>query len=119
MKSNWLRLIFWSGIVYLSTFSFVLAQVDPGIRDTCKLSRFYTIPADTQVVMDVYVFNDEAVGAFTIALGYPDTTSTADVVCDSISFVGTRAAGASFKSDSTFCPDCIDNAKHRLEIFAV
>jgi len=108
-------LIFWFGMVYLSTFNFVLAQVDPGIRDTCKLSRFYTVPADTQVVMDVYVFNDEHLGAFSIPLTFADSNSYLDIRCDSISFVGTRSANASLYSDTY----SIDNNKKRLHVFAV
>jgi len=115
MKRNWLKLIFWFGIVSLSTFNFVLAQVDPGIRDTCQLSRIETVPPNSQVVMDVYAFNDEYLGAFIIPLAFVDSNSYLDIRCDSISFVGTRSANATYYSD-TFC--CIDNSKNRLVVFA-
>ena len=116
-----MKLILWFGIFCLSAFNFVLAQVDPGIRDTCSLSRFWTIPPDTQVVMDIYVFNDEYLGGFTIPLAFADSNSDLDITCDSISFVGTRSTGNVYiyKSDKASCPECIDNEKNRLLVFAI
>ncbi len=43
---------------------------------------------NTQVVVDVYMYNDEHLGAFTIPLVYPDTNSTLPLICDSVSVVG-------------------------------
>jgi len=99
-------------------FNLAYAQ-DPGVPDTCLVQTLQSVPASSQVTLDVYVWNDEECGAVTIPLVFPDTLSTLDVVCDSISFVGTRAAGASLKSDMSFCPECLENSKHRLLVFAV
>lgn len=118
MKRNSLTLIFFLVVFCVVGFSFVYAQ-DPGVPDTCRVDTLQFVPASSQVTLDIYVWNDEECGAITIPLVFPDTTSTLDVVCDSISFVGMRAAGASLKSDMSFCPECIENAKHRLEMFAV
>ncbi len=70
---------------------------------------------NSQVVMDVYVFNDEYLGAFEIPLAFADSNSYLDIRCDSISFVATRSANATLYSD-TFS---IDNNKKRLLVWAV
>ncbi|OGC79698.1 MAG: hypothetical protein A2W07_01205 [candidate division Zixibacteria bacterium RBG_16_43_9] len=111
-------LIFFLVLFCLTSFNFALAQ-DPGTPDTCIVQSLQSVPASSQVTLDVYVWNDQECGAITIPLVFPDTVSTLDVVCDSISFVGMRAAGASLKSDMSFCPECIENNKNRLQLFAV
>ena len=115
MKRTWLKLIFWSGILYLSAFNLALAQVDPGIRDTCSLSWFETVPPNSTVVMNVYVFNDEALGLIDIPLVFGDSSKYPDIRCDSVSFVGTRGASSIIHSD-TFD---IDNSKYRLDVWAL
>lgn len=118
MKRNSLTLIFFLVLFCFMGFSFAYAQ-DPGVPDTCIVQTLQSVPASSQVTLDIYVWNDEECGAITIPLVFPDTVTALDVVCDSISFVGMRAAGASLKSDIIFCPECIENAKNRLEMFAV
>jgi hypothetical protein len=118
MKRNSLTLIFFLLFFCCMGFGLAYAQ-DPGTPDTCIVQTLESVPANSQVTLDVYVWNDEECGAITIPLVFPDTLSTLDVVCDSISFVGTRCAGATLKGDSSYCPECIENAKKRLQIFAV
>jgi hypothetical protein len=114
MKRNSLTLVFFLVLFCLTSFNFALAQ-DPGIPDTCIIQRIEKVLPNTQVVVDVYVFNDEHLGGITIPLVYPDTNSTLDVRCDSVSFVGTRSASATLTTDS----NSIANSKHRLAVYAV
>ncbi len=106
-------------VAFFCWAGFNLAQAqDPGIPDTLIIETLTSVPASSQVAITVYLYNDEHIGAYTIPLAFPDTLSTLDVRCDSISFVGSRTVGgtpAAFKSDST----SIENAKHRLNVFAV
>ncbi|HEX9911915.1 MAG TPA: T9SS type A sorting domain-containing protein [candidate division Zixibacteria bacterium] len=113
MKRN-LTLVFLLSLFCLTSFNLALAQ-DSGIRDTCYVDRITKVRPDTQVIMNVYIVNDEALGAFTIPLRFPDSISNLDITCDSISFVGTRSESAAFKSDST----SINNAKNRLVALAI
>ncbi|MCJ7458374.1 MAG: hypothetical protein MUP17_05225, partial [candidate division Zixibacteria bacterium] len=99
MKRNSLTLIFFLVVFSLISFNFALAQ-DPGVPDTCIIQRIEKVLPSSQVVVDVYVYNDEHVGSFVIPLVYPDTNSTLDVRCDSIVFAGTRSASATLVSDA-------------------
>lgn len=102
----------------LISFNGVLAQ-DPGVKDTCIVERLYKVLPNSDVVLNIYLVNDEDIGGFTIPLIFPDSVTNLDITCDSISFVGTRAAGATYKSDQAICPECVDNAKNRVNIFAL
>lgn len=114
MKRNSLTLIFFLVVFSLISFNFALAQ-DPGVKDTCIIQRIAKVLPSSQVVVDVYVSNDEHLGSFVIPLVYPDTNSALDIICDSVSFVGTRAASATLKTDAS----SIENSKHRLVVYAV
>ncbi|HVP35561.1 MAG TPA: T9SS type A sorting domain-containing protein, partial [Terriglobales bacterium] len=114
MKRNLLLLFFFVIIVSLTGFNLALAQ-DPGVRDTCTVQRLQNVPANTQVVVNVDIANDEHLGTFVIPLVFPDTASTLDVKCDSVSFVGTRAASATLVTDAS----SIENSKHRLVVYAI
>jgi hypothetical protein len=122
MKRN-LTLVFLLSIFCLISFNFALAQ-DPGVRDTCRVERLEKVRPNTPVVLNVYIFNDEALGAFTIPLVFPDTVSNMDIALDSVSFVGTRAASATLtndRSDTTSWKEDSTNVvnKNRLLIWAV
>ena len=110
--------LFFIAILALLWYGSAFSQ-DPGVPDTARVECLDKVRPNSQVVLNVYITNDEELGAFTIPLLFPDTASTLDVVCDSISFVGTRAAGATLKSDKSYCPECIQNDKHRLQIFGI
>lgn len=107
-------LIFFLVFFCLTSFNFALAQ-DPGTPDTCIIQRIEKVLPNSQVVVDIYVYNDENLGGITIPLVYPDTNSTLDVRCDSIVFAGTRSASATLVSDTA----SIQNNKHRLVVYAV
>jgi len=107
------------GVLLFGFFpSFAMAQ-DPGEPDTAIVECIDVVRPDSQVVLNIYLFNDEPVGGFTIPLAFPDSATHLDITCDSMSFVGTRAATATMKSDIVFCPECINNDKNRLNLFAV
>lgn len=114
MKRNSLILIFFAAFLLFFGFDLAIAQ-DRGTPDTCIVQTIQSVPANTQVTCSVYVYNDESMGAFTIPLTFPDTLSSLDVVCDSVSFVGTRGASATLRTDA----GSIDNAKHRINLYAV
>jgi len=114
MKRNSLTLIFFLVLFCFMGFSFAYAQ-DPGVPDTCIIQRIEKVLPNTQVIVNVYVFNDEHLQAITIPLVYPDTNSTLPVKCDSVSVVGTRSATAAMTTDSF----SIDNVKHRVAVYAI
>jgi len=107
------------GALLLILIPILAMAQDAGVPDTVRVECLNKVTPNSHVVVNVYITNDEELGAFTIPLVFPDTTSTLDVTCDSISFVGTRAAGATLKSDKSYCPECIQNNKHRLQIFGI
>jgi hypothetical protein len=116
MKKNLITFILLLTMFSMANFSFA---GDPGVPDTCWVERLDTVLASSQIVVNVYVFNDSNIGGFTIPLAFPDSVTNLDITCDSISFVGTRGASSTYRSDAIFCAECIDNAKNRLDIFAV
>ncbi|MDP3025622.1 MAG: FlgD immunoglobulin-like domain containing protein [candidate division Zixibacteria bacterium] len=101
-------LVFFLSIFCLIGFNLALAQ-DPGIKDTCRVERLEKVRPNSQVVLNVYAFNDEALGALTIGIVFPDTVSNMDIALDSVSFVGTRAASATMKNDRN------DTASYRVD----
>jgi len=103
------------GVLLLALLPYLAKAQDTGNIDTAIVQCLEKVRPNTQVVMNVYVVNDEGLGAITIPLRFPDSISNLDITCDSISFVGTRAASAAYKSDST----SINNAKNRLVVLAI
>ncbi|MCJ7508621.1 MAG: hypothetical protein MUO85_07835, partial [candidate division Zixibacteria bacterium] len=94
--------------------SFALGQ-DTGVTDTVRVECIDKVRPNSQVVLNVYMWNDETIGGFSIPLAFPDSLTNLDITCDSISFVGTRASGADAKSDST----AINNGKNRANVWAI
>ncbi|MDH4223912.1 MAG: hypothetical protein OEV55_10290, partial [candidate division Zixibacteria bacterium] len=88
---------------------------DPGTADTVRIECLDIVRPNSQVVVNVYVINDENLSGISIPLAYPDTFTHLDITCDSISFVGTRGASAAYKADTS----SIDNATNRVNVFAV
>ncbi len=115
MKRN-LTLVFLLSIFCLISFNLALAQ-DTGVKDTCYVDRITKVLPGTPVVMNVYIVNDESLGAFAIPLAFPDTATDLDITLDSVSFVDTRAAAAPYRTDTP--PPSIDNAQNIVNVFAV
>ena len=84
---------------------------DPGDRDTCRVECPGVTLPDQQVVLQVTVYNDEDLGGLAVPLvfGYPSL----DVVCDSVSLVGSRIDYAEYLGVS------IDTANYKLLFYAV
>ncbi len=84
---------------------------DPGNPDTCQVECLNVTLLEQQVVVGVSVYNDEDLGGVAIPLvfGY----SPSDVVCDSVSFVGTRVEDAEYRGAS------VDTANYKLVFYAV
>jgi len=105
------------------SFNFASAQ-DTEVPDTCIIQRIEKVRPNTQVVLDIYAFNDEHLGAFTIGIVFPDTVSNMDISLDSVSFVGTRAASATAKNDRNDPASWKEDStnvvnKNRLMVWAV
>jgi len=113
MKRN-LTLVFLLSIFCLISFNLTLAQ-DSGVKDTCYVDRITKVLPSTQVVMNVYIVNDEELGGFTIPLEFPDSATDLDITCDSISFAGTRITNSDAKSDQS----SIKNDKNKLIVYAI
>ncbi|HVP36210.1 MAG TPA: hypothetical protein VMT04_04370, partial [Terriglobales bacterium] len=88
---------------------------DPGVPDTVSVECLDKVRPNSQVVLNVYITNDEHLGTFTIPLVFPDTTSNLDITLDSVRFSGTRASTATLVTD----PSSIDNAKNRVVVYAI
>lgn len=114
MKRNFITFIFILAIFGILNFNYALGQ-DPGVADTCWVDRLETVPASSQVILNIWLVNDENIGGFNVPLAFPDPGTHLDIKCDSISFVGTRSASLAFGSDSL----SIDNDNNRLVVFAV
>lgn len=93
--------------------NFALAQ-DPGVPDTCWVERLEKVLPNSQVVLNIYLTNDENIGGFAVPLAFPDSITNLDITCDSVSFVGTRSSGKIYGSDST----SVDNDKNKVVAFA-
>ena len=90
--------------------SVVLAD-DPGNPDTCRVGSVDIIPPGQQVVIPVTVYNDEELGGLAIPLVFGHASY--DIVCDSISFDGTRSVGADLLGAK------IDTANYRLIFYMI
>ncbi len=110
MKEKLSFLIWGLLLVLLLCPNFVLAD-DPGNPDTCRVGCPGVTLPEQQVVVEVTVYNDEDLGGLAVPLvfGYPSL----DVVCDSVSFVGTRAEYAEYQGAS------IDTTNYKLVFYAV
>lgn len=103
------------GVILFGFFTSLALAQDPGVPDTAIVECIDVVRPNSQVILNLYIVNDENLGAFTIPLIFPDSTTDLDIWCDSISFVGTRAAGATYVSDS----NAIDNDKNRLVAYGI
>jgi hypothetical protein len=84
---------------------------DPGDPDTCRVECPGVTLPEQQVVLQVTVYNDEDLGGLAVprVFGHPSL----DVVCDSISLVGSRIEHAEYQGAA------IDTANYTLLFFAV
>jgi len=110
MKEKVSFLLFFA-VFFLLVGSTLTYADDPGDRDTCRVECPGVTLPDQQVVLEVTVYNDEDLGGLAVPLvfGYPSL----DVVCDSISLVGSRIAHAEYLGAS------IDTANYTLLFYAI
>jgi len=84
---------------------------DPGVADTCRVTCLdLTLPGQ-QVVVEVSVYNDEALGGIVVPLVFGQPSL--DVVCDSVSLAGTRIEGAEILGTK------IDTTNYKLLFYAL
>ncbi len=103
MKLKVCFLLLLSIFVFTVSVNIVLAD-DPGNPDTCRVECLDVTLPEEQVVISVTVYNDEDLGGLAVPLvyGYPGL----DVVCDSISFAGTRVEQAEYRGVAIDTADC-------------
>jgi hypothetical protein len=108
-KKGWFLPLF-AAFFLLAVPSFAYAD-DPGDPDTCRVECPGVTLPDQQLVLQVTVYNDEDLGGLAIPLvfGYPSL----DVVCDSISLVGSRIEHAEYLGAT------IDTANYTLLLYAI
>jgi len=102
-----------SAVLVLFLCGFAFPQ-DSGIRDTARVECAENVRPNSEVVLNVYIFNDEPLGGFAVPLVFPDTVTNLDITCDSVSFVRTRSESSDYRVDSL----SIQNSKNRLIVWA-
>jgi len=97
-------------VAFLLSKNLSFAQISDtvGVVDTLRVGNSTAYPG-SQVIVPVYAFNDEPLGAMVIPLKF----SSSDLLCDSVSFVGTRISDAPLKGDT------IDNVNGTIQFYAV
>jgi hypothetical protein len=99
------------GLLLLPQSKSVVLADDPGNQDTCRVGCVEIIQPGQQVVIPVTVYNDEELGGLAVPLMFGHAPY--DVVCDSISFEGTRSEGADILGAK------IDTANYRLIFYII
>jgi hypothetical protein len=110
MKEKLIFLILLALLSFTQSAGVALAD-DPGIPDTCRVGCLDVTLPGQQVMVEVSVYNDEALGGVVVPLVFGDPSL--DVVCDSVSFVGTRVEGAEYLGVK------IDTAGYKLLFYAI
>ena len=59
---------------------------DPGEVDTAIVECIDVVRPNSQVVLNIYIHNDEELGGYQIPLAFPDPSTHLDITCDSIVF---------------------------------
>jgi hypothetical protein len=87
MKRKLTLILLGAILIFLDSFGIGWSQLPDtiGAADSVKVEDVVTFPGD-QVVVSVYEFNDEEIEAITLPLKY----QSQDIVCDSVSFIGSR-----------------------------
>lgn len=101
-------LFLFAALLLSKNLSFAQIQDTVGVVDTLRVGNSSAYPG-SQVIVPVYAFNDEPLGAIVVPLKF----SSSDLVCDSVSFVGSRVSDAPLKGDS------VDNVNRTIKIYAV
>lgn len=110
MKEKSTLLVLFAILLLFASSNSAIAD-DPGDPDTCRVECPGVTLPDQQLVLQVTVYNDEDLGGLAVPLvfGYPSL----DVVCDSVSFVGSRIEHAEYLGAS------IDSANYSLVFYAI
>jgi len=84
-------------------------EPDPGIPDTVTVETKTVASGSTEFYLQISLYNDEELGGFNLPL----TWDSPDIVCDSVSFVGSRVEYLNTKLFS------IDTVNQRLQAGAI
>jgi len=111
-------------LVFLMLLSFLFLtprafSQDPGNPDTVKVEQKQIVGPSQQVTVDVYVYNDEKLGAFVIPLTFynPDNS---DVYCDSIHWSPRFwNISATYYAGAPGYENYIDTTNYKVNIWAV
>jgi hypothetical protein len=98
-------------ILLLASSPGVVFGDDPGEPDTCRVECLDVTLPNQQVVVEVSAYNDEELGGVAVPLIFG--TPGLDVVCDSVSFVGTRVEHAEYQGSN------IDALGYKLVFYAI
>jgi hypothetical protein len=99
--------VFIAFLLFSNNLSFAQISDTVGVIDTLRVGNSTAYPG-SQVVVPVYAFNDEPLGAITVPLKF----SNSYISCDSVSFVGTRVSDAPLRGDT------IDNVNGTVKFYA-
>lgn len=100
-------------VLILLSFSLCLAA-----KDTIEVGRIGPIKADTSVVVDLKLFNDEYIGGFTIPLSFYSSENL-DVKCDSVHWSQRFLDQTLYAYAGDGFSDYIDSTNKKLNIWAI
>ena len=110
MREKLILFIFLAFLLFPPASGIIFAD-DPGNPDTCRIQCADLIPPELQVVIQVTVYNDEALGGLAVPLNFGHAPF--DVVCDSVSFEGTRI------TDADVVGVTIDTINYKLVFYVI
>jgi hypothetical protein len=112
------------GLVLLTLLLFLflapaaLSQ-DTGNPDTVSVQQKLTVGPSQQVTVEIYLYNDEALGGFTLPLIFYNNDNL-DVYCDSIHWSQRfRNNPAAYYAGDATSPNYVDTTNHKLNIWAI
>jgi len=110
MERKFFTTILGAILIFLGSSGTASAQVPDtvGVRDSVEVGNVFSVPGALAVV-SVYGFNDEEIGALTLPLKY----SSENMICDSVSFAGSRIEYINSK------PVAIDTILRTIKIGAI
>jgi hypothetical protein len=113
------RFLFFLVPLLVLFFASAAFSQDPGNPDTVRVEQKLTAGPSQHIQVNLYVKNDEKLGAFTIPLIFynPDNL---DVTCDSIHWTSRFTSNvASYYAGSSTYPTYVDSTNHKINIWAV
>ncbi|MCJ7508690.1 MAG: hypothetical protein MUO85_08185, partial [candidate division Zixibacteria bacterium] len=108
------------GVLFLLGASYDIGRcgVDPGVPDTIRVDFISGgFGAGTQLVAEVTIYNDDTLGAVVVPLTFYNKNNP-DLVCDSVSFIGSRAADY-FRYFKDYTVDWAGPGSHTVVVYVI